>query len=85
MHLLTRQFSTSSLNLSEGQFKNPLAIEPPVPVNCAVPTLLDNCKITSSRKIEGPILDAHFTPSFSPWFIPGFTDAEGNFDFVFIK
>jgi hypothetical protein len=36
-------------------------------------------------KIEGRILESIFPLNFSPWFLTGFTDAEGNFDFMFIK
>lgn len=38
-----------------------------------------------SRKIEGPVLDSRFPKDFSPWFLTGFTDAEGNFDITFVN
>src|SRR2546423_1399926 len=34
----------------------------------------------TTRRIEGPVLDSRFPKGVSPWFICGFTDAEGNFD-----
>lgn len=37
------------------------------------------------RKINDLILNAHFNEFISPWFISGFTDAEGNFDIVLFK
>jgi len=39
----------------------------------------------TSRKIEGPVLDASLPSNFSPWFLTGFADAEGNFDIVYFK
>ena len=49
------------------------------------PTNLNGQILNPSRKIEGPILDAHFNSKFSPWFISGFTIAEGHFDNALIK
>jgi hypothetical protein len=33
-----------------------------------------------TRKVEGPVLGSTLPNAFSPWFLAGFTDAEGNFD-----
>lgn len=41
--------------------------------------LIDINKIKVEQKIAGPVLDSNFNPH--PWFIVGFTEAEGNFDF----
>jgi len=43
-------------------------------------SLIDPNKFINSRKIEGPVLDSLFPNNVSPWFITGFTEAEGNFD-----
>jgi hypothetical protein len=45
-----------------------------------IKSLIDPNKFIDSRKIEGPVLDSLFPKNVSPWFITGFTEAEGNFD-----
>jgi len=36
----------------------------------------------STRKIEGLVLSSSLPSNFSPWFLVGFTEAEGNFDIL---
>lgn len=40
--------------------------------------LIDVNKFKDEQKITGPVLNSNFNPH--PWFIVGFTEAEGNFD-----
>jgi len=42
--------------------------------------LIDPAMFLDSRKIEGPVLNSTFPANVSPWFLTGYTDAEGNFD-----
>ena len=73
-----KQYSTISNNLNISN--TPILISKTPAEPFIVSTI-----ITSSRKIEGSVLKIHFNTNFSPWFLTGFTDVEGNFDFVFIK
>lgn len=43
-------------------------------------TLIDPAMFLDSRKIGGPVLNSTFPANVSPWFLTGYTDAEGNFD-----
>ncbi len=45
-----------------------------------VKTLIDPNIFIESRKIVGPVLESTLPNDFSPWFLTGFTEAEGNFD-----
>jgi hypothetical protein len=46
--------------------------------------LIDPTMFLDSRKIEGSVLNSTFPNNISPWFLTGFSEAEGNFDiFIF--
>lgn len=46
--------------------------------NYSTKVLIDNNKFKMEQKISGPVLNSNFNPN--PWFLVGFTEAEGNFD-----
>jgi hypothetical protein len=47
-----------------------------------IKTIIDPNIFIESRKIVGPVLESTFPNEFSPWFLTGFTEAEGNFDIL---
>ena len=52
-------------------------INPPNIYNNKV--LINIESLLATGLIEGPVLNTKFPSSFSPWFLTGFTEAEGNF------
>lgn len=50
-----------------------------VQANESAKVLIDTNNIKVEQKITGPVLNSNFKPN--PWFIVGFSEAEGNFDF----